>query len=284
MHTRPECLACFRRQADDVSRYTTDDAAVRARIADEVRRITDRADRTVPPVVIGQRVHRRLRELTGVADPYQRVKRQFNQLATGLLPGLRAQVAADPDPLAAAARLAIAANVIDFATSGSLGAAEVLAALRNVLDQPFHLDLAAFRAALADADRVLYLADNAGEIAIDRLLVEQIGPGRVTVAVRGGAVINDATLADAAETGLADVVEVIDNGSDAPGTVLDDCVPAFRARFAAADLVIAKGQGNFETLSGVPAPVFFLFKVKCPVVAEHSGLPEGTHALIAPRR
>ncbi|MBN2451771.1 MAG: DUF89 family protein, partial [Lentisphaeria bacterium] len=124
-----------------------------------------------------------------------------------------------------------------------------------------------------------YLADNAGEIVLDRLLVDELPAGRVTVAVRGGPILNDATLDDARQAGLCDRVEVIDNGSDAPGTILADCSPKFRRRFAAADLILAKGQGNFETLSEVAAPLCFLLKVKCPVIAGHTGLPLGTQVL-----
>ncbi|OQA21119.1 MAG: hypothetical protein BWY63_01362 [Chloroflexi bacterium ADurb.Bin360] len=118
--------------------------------------------------------------------------------------------------------------------------------------------------AAGSACDILYLADNAGEIVLDRLLIEALGPARVTVAVRGAPVINDATM----------------DGSDAPGTVLSDCSEAFQERFRKADLVISKGQGNFETLSGAPRDVCFLFKVKCPVISSNVGLPPGTQALL----
>ena len=95
---------------------------------------------------------------------------------------------------------------------------------------------------------------------------------------------HDATLDDARYTGLNKLVKVIDNGSDAPGTVLDDCTPQFREHFDAADMIIAKGQGNFESLSEIDRPLFFLFKVKCPVVADQVGLPAGTHVLIDAKR
>ncbi len=117
---------------------------------------------------------------------------------------------------------------------------------------------------------------------MDRLLIEQLGPERVTVGVRGGPVLNDATLADASEVRMTELVDVIDNGSDAPGTILADCSDSFRERFDGADLVIAKGQGNFETLSGLNRHIVFLFKVKCPVVSREVGLPVGTHALWQP--
>ena len=126
------------------------------------------------------------------------------------------------------------------------------------------------------ATSILYLGDNAGEIVFDRLLVEQIGFGRVTFAVRGGPAINDALHADADSTGLSDLVQVIDSGVDAPGTPLDLCSPAFKQTLSESDLVLSKGQGNYETLSDLERPVFFLFRVKCPLVSRHLGLPEGT--------
>jgi uncharacterized protein with ATP-grasp and redox domains len=89
----------------------------------------------------------------------------------------------------------------------------------------------------------------------------------VTVAVRGAPVINDVTIADTQPAGIPGLVEVVDNGSDAPGTILDDCSAEFQRRFDEADLIIAKGQGNYETLSEVEKDIFFMLKAKCPVIA-----------------
>ena len=122
----------------------------------------------------------------------------------------------------------------------------------------------------------MYLADNAGEIVLDRLLIERLPKGRVTVAVRGGAILNDALRADAEEAGLAELARIVDNGCRAPGTPLDAVSPAFRKLFEEADLIISKGQGNYETLSDVAAPLVFLLKVKCPMVARHIGEPLGS--------
>ena len=131
-----------------------------------------------------------------------------------------------------------------------------------------------FQAALGRASRILYLADNAGEIVFDRLLIERMPPGKVTVGVRGFPVINDATMKDAEDTGMTELAEVIDNGSDGPGTILDDCSQSFRDRFDEADLIIAKGQGNYETLSEVDKDIYFLLKAKCAVIARDMGCQE----------
>jgi uncharacterized protein with ATP-grasp and redox domains len=125
--------------------------------------------------------------------------------------------------------------------------------------------------------------DNAGRLVFDRLLLERLPKGGPWWRARE-AVINDATIVDARAAGIHEVAEVIDNGSDAPGTVLPDCSPEFRKAFWEADVIISKGQGNFETLSGIRAPVYFLFKVKCPVIAAHAGLPLGTHVLRRSRK
>jgi uncharacterized protein with ATP-grasp and redox domains len=232
------------------------------------------------PPVTAQRIHRRLRELTGVADPYREAKDWQNRIAMGLIPKFRAEIESARDPLLMAARLAIAGNVIDLGSNGNLTEADVRQSLNQALTEPFFGDTDKFRQEIAKAKSILYLADNAGEIAFDQLLVEQISPDRVTLVVRGNPVINDATLADARMVGIDKIVKVINNGSDAPGTILNDCSDELRRRFADADLIIAKGQGNFETLSNEPGNIFFLFKVKCPVIADLVNQPQGTQMLV----
>ena len=128
---------------------------------------------------------------------------------------------------------------------------------------------------------ILYLGDNTGEIMCDKILIEELVRcgKKVTFVTRGEPTINDATLADARYVGLDKVATVITNGSDAPGTRLEDCSPKFVAAFQSAELIISKGQGNFEGLSDVPGPIFFLFKVKCPVIALEVDAKIGTVAL-----
>ena len=146
-------------------------------------------------------------------------------------------------------RLAIAGNIMDLAVKTNLGEDEVLASFDDCLAAPLDCHIDEFARAVEKADDILYLTDNAGEIVFDRLLVEQLPRKKVTMAVRGKPVINDATMEDAEYTGLTKVVKIIDNGSDAPGTILSDCSRDFRRHFEQADLIISKGQGNYETLA-----------------------------------
>ena len=280
MNTTLDCLPCLFRQALDAARRASGDAGLHERFLRETAAWVSGEDLQQPPPVLAQRLHRRLRELTGVADPYAAAKARDNVLALSLLPELRNRVASAPDPLALAVRLAIAGNLIDLGPSQQLSTEEVLASLGAAERAPLAGDVDGLRRAADGAASILYLADNAGEIVVDRLLIERLGPERITGAVRGEACLNDATVEDAEAAGLTGFVRVIGNGSDVPGTVLEMCDEAFREAFASAGLVIAKGQGNFETLTAAPRDICFLFKVKCAVVAARSGLPLGAQAIV----
>ena len=276
MQTSFDCLPCFIRQAVDAARAFSADEALREKIVREVLGWASEMDFSRPPALIGGRIHRRLRELTGRTDPYREEKDLQNQMALRLLPRLEEEVAASADPVWTAARLAIAGNLIDLGVSGKFSEEDLLRDLHDALDGPFAGPREAFLKEVEGAERILYLADNAGEIVFDGLLIDRLSPERVTLAVRGTPVLNDATLADAETAGLAGRVETVENGSDLPGTLLEECSEEFRRRFARADLILAKGQGNFETLFGRDANVVFLFKAKCSVVARRAGVPLGT--------
>lgn len=255
------------------------DPAVHERILRELLLWVGELNLEEPPLVLAQRIHRRLRGLLGIRDPYRNAKDQQNRMAMRLLPKATSEIAAASDPLGMAVRIAIAGNVIDMGVYDNMTESIVRESVSQALTKPFIGDRIGFAKTVREAKRILYLTDNAGEIAFDRLLIEQLSPERVTVAVRGAPVINDATMTDARAVGLHEIVEIIDNGSDAPGTLLNDCSPEFKRRFSEADLILAKGQGNFETLSDTPGNIVFLFMVKCSVIADHSGVPIGSHML-----
>lgn len=280
MKTSLDCLPCFVRQTLDAARLVSDDPALHEKIVRELLEWVGWMDMGQSPPALAQRIHRRLREVVGSDDPYAAIKERQNRMALGLLPLLRREIERAADPFVVAVKLAVAANIIDLGAKTGLTEEEVLATMRSAAESELTGDVPAFRDAVSHAKSILYLTDNAGEIVIDRLLIERLAPARVTVAVRGGAVINDALMADARAAGLTDIAEVIDNGSDAPGTLLADCSEVFRRRFRDAELIIAKGQGNFESLSEEPRNLWFLFKVKCPVISSHAGLPVGAHAVL----
>ena len=197
-----------------------------------------------------------------------------------LYPRLKALLYGVEDPLDIAVRLSIAGNIIDLGPASSY---RLWGTIERVLAQPYALDdTPALREALSRTGHVLYLADNAGETVFDRLLIEALVECfgvAVTYAVKGGPVLNDATMDDAYAAGIDGVADVIDTGLDAPGTILGRCSPAFRRAYDAAALIIAKGQANYETLSERGSRVFCLLQTKCPVIARDVGVPVGSIVL-----
>lgn len=279
MITSLDCIPCCILQALEAARMTSNDTAVHEKILGEVLQWAGNIDLKTPAPIIKQRIHRRLREILGKEDPYREAKDHQNRMALSIIHDLKARIEAAKDPLDMAMRLAIAGNVIDMGVPGAITELRVRENIEQCLLEPLVGNVEKFIEAAARAKTILYLTDNAGEIVFDRLLIEQLNPTRVTVAVRGGPVMNDATMPDALAAGLHEISEVIDNGSDAPGTVLSDCSPSFRKRFKEADLIIAKGQGNFETLSDESGNIFFLFKVKCKFLAEYAEIKLGSHVV-----
>lgn len=239
------------------------------------------ADWSGSPPQVAQLLHRIIREETSNLDPYRELKERMNRLALAALPACRDLIATAADPQAAVLRIAVAGNLLDAGAKVQIQPEDFPGMLATLCDQPLAGDPEDLFRAAATAERILFLADNAGEIVFDRLLIEALPYDKMTVAVRGRPVLNDALLEDAILAGIPELVPVIDNGSDAPGTVLGDCSAEFLEHFRRADLIIAKGQGNYETLSQVAAPIFFLFTVKCALVAAHLGSPTGT--LVAKR-
>jgi hypothetical protein len=280
MRTYFDCIPCIIRQALDAARLITQDESIHEQVVREVLRATAVADLRRTPPAMGRKMHRLIRQLTETDDPYRQTKERFNAFALSLYPGLRRIVDQSDKPLETAVRLAMAGNIIDLGVKSSLKTIDVDKTIAEVLAA--ELDMATFEdfsKETAAAKDILYLADNAGEIVFDRILIEQLGPDRITLAVKAAPVINDATMEDARECGLTELLNVIDNGDDAPGTILESCSEDFRRHFELADLIIAKGQGNYESLNEVDKNTFFLLKAKCSVIANHLDCEVGAPVL-----
>ncbi|OIO74784.1 MAG: hypothetical protein AUJ85_04775 [Elusimicrobia bacterium CG1_02_37_114] len=278
MKTYLDCIPCILRQALATARLSTNDEKIQEKILDQVMSFLINSARnnpsgeTLTPPHIGRYVYRIIKEITGCEDPYRDVKIKYNQIALNMYSGLKDTVKDSPDPLSTAIRLAIAGNIIDFGASG--GQFDLDATLKEVLTREFavhHYDL--FCDSLSKTKTLLYLGDNAGEIVFDKILIEEIlkmHKLKVYYAVKSVPVINDVTIEDANEVEMNNVSEVITNGSDAPGTILDLCSREFLKIYNNADMIISKGQGNYETLSEENKKnVFFLLKVKCALIAGH---------------
>jgi uncharacterized protein with ATP-grasp and redox domains len=276
MKTFLDCYPCFVRQSIEAARLAGLDEGRQHMVVEHVLGVLQQISPTSTPPEIGDQIHRVVREFGGVRDPYAEAKCASTERALALVPRLEALVAQADDSLDCAVRLAIAGNIIDFGVSPSY---DLWTTVERVLRQPFAIDdRGTFVDALSRAERVLYLADNAGETVFDRILIEQLGVP-VWYAVKSGPVLNDAVAADAVAAGIDQVAQILETGSDAPGTILSRCSPMFRHIYDDASLVIAKGQANYETLSDQGERVFLMLQTKCPVIARDVGVPTGSIVL-----
>lgn len=276
MNTALECIPCFVRQAAEAVEMCMTDTSRSERLLRRLLLEISDADWAVMPVTITQRLQRLVRVETGQTDPYRQLKDRMNRIALDLLPALTDTVRRHRDPREAVARLAIAGNLLDAGSKTRLAPEDLPTRLDTIWNMPLVGSVTDLFRAADGARHILYLADNAGEIVFDRLLIEALPMEKITVAVRGSPVINDATMADAETAGIPQIAPVIANGSDAPGTLLAECSEEFRYWFNRADLIIAKGQGNYETLSAISKNVIFLLTVKCPVIAAEISTPVGS--------
>ena len=288
MRTHLDCVPCFFKQALAAARLAGAGPKLQKRIIDRLARMLPAFPLSSSPPEMGRDIYRMVGGSTGKKDLFKGIRRHSNRLALGSYPALKRKVTASPDGLLTATRLAIAGNIIDYGAKNSL---DVEAELRKILARgdvrraagpSFHYG--EFRRALQGARVILYLADNAGEVVFDRILIEEIRrrcrPTKIIYAVKDKPAINDALLKDALECGIGTVADVVSCGSDAPGTVLRLCTPDFLRLYRDADVVISKGQGNFEVLSDETRPIFFLFMAKCPVVARDVGCSIGELILL----
>lgn len=277
MQTKLDCVTCFQEQALRAARAADVSEDVQEKMLRAVVCSMAEADWDKTPIDLGMPVHRLVREITGIDDPFAEAKREATRAALKLLPELRERIADADDPLCTAIRISVAGNIIDL---GALATFDIEETLERVATADFAIDdFDGLHASIEAADSLLFFADNAGEIVFDRLLLETIAghwSPAITLVVKSGPFINDATASDARESGLGQVPNLtmreVSNGDD-------DAAPAYSSEeidrwIAEHDVTIAKGQANYEALSD-RGDVFFLLMAKCPCVAESVGVAVG---------
>jgi len=229
------------------------------------------------PPEIAQRGYQLIYQITGNSDPFHQAKVEANRAALALYPRLKEMIASSEDPLLTACKLAIAANSIDLAPNiKQVSVDEIIgiASASPLAINTYH----ELRSSISNSQRILYLGDNAGEIVFDRVLIEELHLMKeleIDFVVRGKAIINDATVDDAIAVGMDKVARIVSSGSDAPATILSQCSAEVLKLYYSADTIIAKGQGNYESLDEEPGNIFFLLRAKCPLVANLLGVNVG---------
>ncbi len=289
MRAKLDCIPCIIGQALRAARAALQQRDGLERIdltygEHTLRAILNRVSMMVPgfdlsltPPELAHDVYRLVQKMTGIKDPYREYKRRHIEQALELYPYLKEYVSSQEDKLLTAIKVAGVGNAIDL---GAVSSEVDIGKLKDELQASDWFippdDLKFFRELLDKVYSVMVIADNAGETVFDRVLVEQLMDMglKVRYAVRATEIVNDATKRDAIASGIPEDI-IIDTGSGYAGVVLRDCSERFRRAFSEAELIIAKGQGNLETLSNVRAPVFFLLKAKCRPVSVELGVPQG---------
>ncbi len=277
MHTTPDCIPCFINMALKAARsIAPDDTELHHTVVMDWISALPAMDLTLCPPALAGMLHTRLTRMTHATDIFAGIKRRANEEILALLPGFRETLARSSDPLLDALRLSIIGNYMDVGSPGQYDWGKALEEEQGTAWAKAHYP--AFKERLSSPQSILILGDNAGEIVLDTLLVDELvrRGHQVTYAVRDIPILNDATMEDAERVGMTQKCEVISSGVDTPGTVLDRCTSAFLTRMDQSDLILSKGQGNFEALSNTRPGIYFAFKIKCPVIADIIGRPEKT--------
>jgi uncharacterized protein with ATP-grasp and redox domains len=279
MKTYLDCLPCLMSQALRAARAATDDEEVQRKVVNAVAGLIPELSLGLKPPEIAQRGYRLISQITGNNDPFHQAKVEANRTALALWPQLKQLVEQSADGLFMACRLAILANSLDFGPNFVHGDIEAVIDETAMCSLPLAVNnYDQFWSSLSNSRSLLYLGDNAGEIVLDRLLIEEIHRVKeleTYFVVRESPVINDVTVDDALAVDMGRVAKVVSNGSDAPATILSQCSDGLQQLFRSADVIIAKGQGNYESLEGEPGNIFFLLRAKCPLLAELLGVSVG---------
>jgi len=276
MKVLPECYGCLLKQA--VTAVTTNDIDLETQMQalQNVLLTLANIDDNLTPSEIAGETNRVIRETVGIKDLYQEDKKTSHSKALSYLDDLRILATQNSDILEQGLKISAAGNIIDVIHTSNYDLWEEVE--KSVQQHLQGEGLESFRNRISESSSILYLADNVGETIFDRVFIETLNIP-VIYAVKSGPVLNDATLEDALAAGIDQVAEVVETGSWAPGTVLHQCSDEFQQLFEQSTLVISKGQANYETMDEQGEKVFFLLRIKCPVLSRKIGAPFGSLVL-----
>ena len=283
MRSYPECAGCIIDQGLRTARIATDDERLHERVVLEIIDRLQDFDFSLAPAVNSMIAYDTVAAVTGNRDPFLAKKREHNDIALAMEQELDGIVESASDKLHTALQLSAAGNVIDM---GVMRRFDIKGAVEQVLEQGFAADdYAEFCESLAGAEEVLLVGDNAGEIVFDKPLVRALSEhARVIYSVKSAPIINDATMEDAEYTGMTEIATVVATGTSAIGAPPELVSEEFREILDRSDLIIAKGQGNFETMDVLPGDIFFILKAKCPVVARELGVKLNEVGIVSNRK
>ena len=272
MRTHLECIPCFIKQSLEAARMATDDEEIQTEVLQEVMNYFQNVSLKNSPPELSREVHKIIRDIAGSKDPYKKLKDKSNEMVKKDYSYLKKLVIESDDPLLMAIKLSIVGNVIDFGTTNRFNVGDMI---DNAVNREFDAgSYPQFKRALEQSKTILFLADNTGEIFFDKLLLEELAKRQkqITYVVKANPIINDALVEDAEFAGIDKLATIIEGDSgqklSSPGMILSYASKNFLEIFESSDMVLSKGQGNYEGLSDVDREVFFMLVVKCPLVAQ----------------
>lgn len=277
-----ECKTCDLKQVDKIAAIMELEDKAAESLKQNIKEFLKTADMSrTNPEIMGE-VFAFICQAAGSEDPYKKIKQEYNQQMLKEYESFQEMAESSGHPLRTALAMAITANLIDFAARHTFDADKIKKKLSEADRKYWAIDDSRLLfTELNKVSQVLYLGDNCGEIVLDKLFLQQLITHypkiKLTYGVRGRPIVNDVTMADAVQVGLDDIVPVISNGDGGLGTVLEYTSKEFQELFWQADLVICKGQGNYESLMEVrKETMFFMFMAKCPIVSEPLNIPVGS--------
>lgn len=275
MEIMKDCLPCLLRQAEEAAKRVNADPHTKEKIIGGAKEILSRFEEYENAPALAEAIHNCVKNHTGNTDPYKAQKTADLEAANSLIPTLKAFIDNSGNRLYASLKVSAVGNNLDSAVYGNM---DIKSCIDKELNAPFAIcDEELLREKLTSAKSVLVIGDNAGETVFDKVFIESL-PHNIsfTYAVRSAPIINDATLLEAQIAELNKIATVIPSGSTAPGSILQNTSKEFKEALGSSDIVISKGQGNFESLSEVKG-IFFLLKAKCPVIARRFKTDTGSY-------
>ncbi len=272
-----ECLPCLLNQAVRLAQVHLDTEEKQRILVKTIMMELAAIEEHASAPYVAQKIQRALKSALNNPDPYREQKLFYNLEMLKLEEEFSDIIKSSPDHLGIALKLAGAGNIIDFGPAYDLSKEKVLNILYETLEKDFsNQAFDSLKSDLKTAQKILYLGDNAGEIVFDKMFIRTIKeeyPGiKVDFATRGEPVMNDVTEEDAYLVGMDIYARIINNGTDIPGTVLEHCSDSFKLAFNEADVIIAKGQGNFESLYGIGRNnLYYIFLCKCSLFTKRCG-------------
>ena len=282
---KPQCISCLK--SKHLTAPDSFSQEQKQAYTEGILRIIDGAQKNHSAPVVVEKINE-FKESMGIIAEYSQIKDSFNAYMLSLENEIKDNIEGSQSPLKAALLYAIAGNFIDFGALDSVATEKLNEVLNNSQNIPINeKSFNTFKSEISSAEKVVYILDNCGEIVLDKLLIKQImkcnSKAKVDVIVRGKDVLNDCTIKDTEQTGLSSIVSVTDNGTAIAGTCLERISAKSRKIIDNADVIISKGQGNFETLCYCQKNIYYLFLCKCSMFAEKFGVEKFTGMFLKER-